>query len=257
MLARDWPFLDSYRKEVEACLQGDCRGVEEAIGELKTSQALSLLSPHLLDTSQAPQPFALIPFCAYQGDLEFFGKENSNSSLPVCSQFKPRVLLDKLCYTLNMKGLTSKPRAQHGLQIMIDPVHTTPGLQLEGSSTEVEKTKLARKVDNTGSTKQAEVYAPTLASFRARGGGMFALSALKVMGGTNAFLHKMIQLKSAACKAMIMRNVIQKRAEEACWCLPWSLSPALASPPPTFCSPASMACYTRLAEQAVLHRPLC
>ena len=46
ILARDWPYLDSFAEEVDACLDVDCTRVATIVQELGTSHFLGLVLIH-------------------------------------------------------------------------------------------------------------------------------------------------------------------------------------------------------------------
>ena len=262
ILRRDWPYLDSYSEEAAACLLGDCGGVEKAIGELGASHAASLFSPHLLDQENTSQPFALIPFCAYQGNMSTFGHNLSNINFAACSSFKPNIIDGKTCFTLKTYGTNTKSGEMGGTLIMLDPVPVTPDLGFLWflKEEEAQKNQLTwMKHVNALSSSKAGVYLSTLERFRERKSGTFALSALKKITGTHRFLTLDDAVKNCSLlnQDVCQRESFLEQMEAVCGCLPWSLSPALTeqeqAPPnstkaATYCTPAAFTCNTNVSK---------
>ena len=63
--------------------------------------------PHLLDSQGRLMPAALIPFCAYRGDLAALGEPVGGLEFPVCNMFQPTILDGQLCYSLNVSSVVS------------------------------------------------------------------------------------------------------------------------------------------------------
>ena len=72
-------------------------------------------------------PSALIPFCAYQTNLEPLGTSIANLSFPVCTAFRPFLLQGQLCYSLDLKNTSMKGDSklkqgiEGGIMVIIDP----------------------------------------------------------------------------------------------------------------------------------------
>ena len=115
------------------------------------------------------------------------------------------------------------------------------------------------KVSEWWERTRAEVYFPTLASSRSNNEGTLALTALKKMSGTERFLSKDDSVKKCSQQSYeeCQTEAFLEEVQEKCGCVPWSLSPALPQPPATFCSPASIPCYTEIAEKDHGCRPSC
>ena len=84
---------------------------------------LSLHPPHLTDTKGLP---ALIPFCAYGGDMKILGEHITSLDFPVCNAFEPKIIEGEHCYALDLKALVSngsletKAGRGNGLLLAID-----------------------------------------------------------------------------------------------------------------------------------------
>ena len=92
--------------------------------------------PHLVNTNGTLNPYALIPFCAYETDMTLLGQKRKDLVFPACSYFEPTVLEKQLCYSLNLSSFkTNKIAKRDGLMIIIDD-----GKIYEELKTEIELT---------------------------------------------------------------------------------------------------------------------
>ena len=46
-------------------------------------------------------PTALIPFCEFGGSISAIGAKIDQLDVPVCNSFRPKILRDQLCYTVD------------------------------------------------------------------------------------------------------------------------------------------------------------
>ena len=44
---------------------------------------------------------ALIPFCEFGGDMSVMGVTMDDFDVPVCNSFRPKIVMDQLCYTVD------------------------------------------------------------------------------------------------------------------------------------------------------------
>ena len=44
---------------------------------------------------------AMIPFCEFGGDMSVMGVKIDQLEVPVCNSFRPKIILDQLCYTVD------------------------------------------------------------------------------------------------------------------------------------------------------------
>ena len=57
---------------------------------------------HILDEEGQLSLTALIPFCAFGGNLSVMGvKYEKINHFPVCNSFRPKILMDQLCYEVD------------------------------------------------------------------------------------------------------------------------------------------------------------
>ena len=234
LLDQDWPYIESYRASVDACLKKeDCKEISDAIGKLTTTQISTLLSPHLIESGEGIPPFSLMPFCAYQGELDILGQNVSHfPSMPVCSQSKPTIVDGTVCHTISPKGLRTKQGGKFGVVIILDSNPVTLNLDLVQNHDAAKKElwKNSWNVVELDSRKEAEVYFPNLNRFRGISQGEFSLTGLKIMTATEKFLDR--RGSSGSCSVSSYDECHQEafieKVTNDCGCTPFSLS--LASP---------------------------
>ena len=153
-------------------------------------------------------PSALIPFCIYQSDNTAFGQTIKGTNMTACSDFKPIVLDGQLCYSLNLaKSGTKKTKSgkSNGLFLVIDP----NSLQMEYK----EKNPF-------------RIFINTLSPHTLGGPGIYALSALKKMTGTQNFLdlpeHKK-DCRVGSTEECLAETLIAE-IKSQCHCVPWQLA---------------------------------
>ena len=228
LLDRDWPYLDSYKQAVDACLQErDCAGISNATKTLTTSHASVLFSPHLLDSEEGLPPFSLIPFCAYQGQLGLLGKNVSHfPMMPICSQSSPTIVNGVMCHTLAPTGLETKQGEEFGAVFMIDSNPVTPDPDLMEEHVSSVNQEITWKSDALASRNEAEVYIPTLSRFKGSAQGDFALTGLKIISATKTFLERIGS--SGGCSLQSFdechEEMFLERLSKECGCTPFSLS---------------------------------
>ena len=230
VIDRDWPYIDSYRDSVDACLQReDCAGISDAIGKLTTAQISGTLSPHLLKSDVGLPPFSLIPFCAYQDQLDILGQNVSHfPSMPVCSHSKPTIVDGTVCHTISPKGLKTKQTEEFGVVIILDSNPVTMDLDFVQNHVPAGKDtwQSSWKLNKLDSRNEAEVYFPNLNRFRGSSQGRFSLTGLKIMTATDKFLDR--RGSSGSCSVRSYDECHQEayidRVTNDCGCTPFSLS---------------------------------
>ena len=56
---------------------------------------------HIQNEDGSTSPTALIPFCKFGGDMSIMGVKMEEVDVPVCNSFRPKIVLDQLCYTVD------------------------------------------------------------------------------------------------------------------------------------------------------------
>ena len=56
---------------------------------------------HIQDERGNRSKTALIPFCEFGGNMSVMGVKIDEFDVPVCNSFRPKVLMDQLCYEVD------------------------------------------------------------------------------------------------------------------------------------------------------------
>ena len=56
---------------------------------------------HIVDVDGNLSPTALIPFCEFGGNMSVMGTKIDPFNVPVCNSFRPKILQEQLCYTVD------------------------------------------------------------------------------------------------------------------------------------------------------------
>ena len=189
-----------------------------------TIATASLHPPHLTVSNGLP---ALIPFCAYQGDMELFGEYIEGLDFPVCNSFKPKILNGELCYALKvdsqMLGLRTRAGRGKGILLAIDK-----GISIEPQAHQPilarKKNLIRTELRTTG--KQARLRILTSHWHADSRPGKYAMKSLKVMAATENFLAMPDDVKE--CQIETQEHCKSRRFVEEvknkCRCIPWQLS---------------------------------
>ena len=189
-------------------------------GENGISTELSLYPVHLIpDKTGNLPPSALVPFCSYQGEDSILGQSMAQlDNLTVCDKFKPTVLEDQLCYSLDVQKMvknSAKSGKANGLFLLLDPNPYQPNVPKGTSQGSKEEQ----------SQKFTKVFIHTLAQYATMGGGSYMMSALKKMTATESFKQLPDHQKKCAvhnreeCQTKKYLVSLHKK----CNCMPWGL----------------------------------
>ena len=169
---------------------------------------MSLHPSHLSDQIGRMLPSALIPFCIYQSDEAAFGQTIKGVNMTACADFQPLILDGQLCYSLKMSRSGTKETKSgisNGLLLLIDPNN----LQIKN-----------REENNF------RMYIHTLSQHTIGGSGVYALTSLKKMTGTQSFLDLPEQKKE--CQVGSTEDCLAEKLiaeiKDHCFCIPWHLT---------------------------------
>ena len=97
---------------------------------------------HIIDKDENLLPSAFIPFCAFGTNISTLGVKIDKFSVPVCNNFKAKILNDQLCYEVDVKEVIDKQVLKKeldiGLTLLID--HNEDRKVNTETSPEVEQT---------------------------------------------------------------------------------------------------------------------
>ena len=212
-------------------------------GSLEDAKDVSFHPPHLVLKNGRLLPKALIPFCSYQGIM--LGKKIKNWDFVTCNKFHPTVLNGQLCYSLNISQVVpsaeSKSGNKNSLLLVLDQPSVLDFVDTEKPMTTIHMNTLVHFSD----------YRP----------GKYAMTALKKMTGTEAFMSMSNSEKK--CQLESFDNCNKERVlaafEKECNCYPWLLADYEVSAEmknfPSFqqdlpiCNPSQQGCVARVAEE--------
>ena len=200
--------------------------------------------PHLADSKGQLFPGALIPFCAYNQEMSILGRNLTQLTLPVCDKFKPVVRYGGICYALDMADLSwqikgeTRPGSDFGIWLVINT---------EMSSTEnffvPKEFGINEKAQKS---KSVTVHLSSLQEFTDVRSGVYGLTSLKKLTGTETFLGLPDEVKEChvgdydTCRN---DNFIEK-VKKKCGCVPWSLADRYKTE--KICSPTALSCVSTI-----------
>ena len=56
---------------------------------------------HFVNDENVLNPTALIPFCEFQNNMSVMGENIDKLDVPVCNSFRPKIIKDQVCYTVD------------------------------------------------------------------------------------------------------------------------------------------------------------
>jgi hypothetical protein len=190
------------------------------------AREVSVHPPHLLDSQGRPTPDALIPFCAYSGNLDSFGEYVDGFDIPVCSKFQQTLLDGQLCYSLNVNSVvstkekTTQPGKKEGIFFVIDT--------LEDEGAFRNKNKDLRRYlhpESSDDRKTLSIHVNTLSRYSTSMPGRHVLTVLKKIVGTDSFLALPDEIKG--CQIEPEDECKRRRTEMQCGCVPWALNSSM------------------------------
>ena len=63
---------------------------------------------HLVDPDGFINPTALVPFCSVSDNFSAMGVKIDQIDVPVCNSFRPKIIRDQLCYTVDLNKIKQK-----------------------------------------------------------------------------------------------------------------------------------------------------
>ena len=194
---------------------------------------VSLDPPHLVDSKGKLTPAALIPFCAYDGDMNITGQYIPGLDFPICNKFKPTILDGQLCYAIDMKDVlkekVTRPGRGFGLMLAIEEKAKKSKVGSHNFVTSLQQGRLYTKIDI--SEFSSSIHLNNLVKYTDSRAGLYKMSVLKKMTGTEGFLGLADATKGCHIEdqAECERRKYVDEVQTSCGCLPWSLAPALNS----------------------------
>ena len=63
---------------------------------------------HITNENHKLYPTALIPFCEFGGNLSVMGVKIDQFDVPFCNSFRPKIIKDQMCYTVDPNEYKNK-----------------------------------------------------------------------------------------------------------------------------------------------------
>ena len=140
----------------------DLKDIEDTLGKVNHPV-------HIMDKHDNPMPSSFIPFCSISGNMSILGQKMSwFPSHPVCTVFKPKMLLGQLCYQLDMNSINGRVRLgkgeRNGLVFFMDynQERMINEVAAESGGDESEKDKNSSLSEVILKNDEATIYVDTL-----------------------------------------------------------------------------------------------
>ena len=92
---------------------------------------------HIIDQDNNLYPTALVPFCEFSGNMSVMGVKINQFDVPVCNSFRPKIIRDQLCYTVDPNGYKHKIDLKGELTISLF-IHYNEDRQVEDTNSSME-----------------------------------------------------------------------------------------------------------------------
>ena len=194
---------------------------------------VSLDPPHLVDSQEQLTPSALIPFCAYDGDMNITGQYVTGLDFPICNKFKPTILNGQLCYQIDMKDIlkekVTRPGRGFGLTLAIEQKARTLEQSSNVFKASLQQGRLYTKIDIPEFS--SSIHLNNLVKYTDSRAGLYKMSVLKKMTGSEGFLGLADVTKGCQIEdqSECERRKYLEEGQRRCGCLPWTLAPAMTS----------------------------
>ena len=187
----------------------------------------SFYPPHMLDSFGNPSPSALVPFCAFESNMNMTGEYIPGINFPVCNKFKPTIQDGQNCHALNINSAKTKRGIENGILIVIDTDQRT-AFEMEDTFERRKQVRgqlrAGRKISmrsETLSISSLERYTDSCLS----GGCSYKMTTLKKMTGTDSFLALSDEKKGCQIEPQerCKNRKLFEETQQRCNCLPWPL----------------------------------
>ena len=112
---------------------------------MKTLQKVTNNPVHIIDQEGELNPTALIPFCEFGGNMSVMGVEIDQFDVPVCTSFRPKIIRDQLCYTVDPNEYKHKIDLKGELSLSLY-IHYNEDRQMEDTNNTVEQSIIVNTI---------------------------------------------------------------------------------------------------------------
>lgn len=158
-----YPFIKSLTTNPNVSL------VDKSLKDEAMVQRISNHPVHVKEDGGTISPSSFIPFCEIAGKMNLLGSKTEQFKEPVCDSFTPRVVVDQLCYEVDiqskLKDLGGKKMGQilkSGVIFLLDYNEDREAIDENGDADEAEDKSLQFKVVGEDHLKSAKIFVDTL-----------------------------------------------------------------------------------------------
>ena len=114
------------------------------------SQKVTNHPVHIRGEDGEISPTALVPFCEFSGNMSVMGVKINQFNVPVCNSFRPKIIRDQLCYTVDPNEYKHKIDLKGELSLSLF-IHYNEDRQME--NTDVSEKFNSIIIDTIGNLK--------------------------------------------------------------------------------------------------------
>ena len=74
---------------------------------------------HIIGEDNELNPTALIPLCEFSGNMSVMGVKIDQFDVPVCNSFRPKIIQDQLCYSVDPNNYKEKINLKGDLSLTL------------------------------------------------------------------------------------------------------------------------------------------
>ena len=175
---------------------------------------------HILDQDGELSPTALIPFCEFGRDMSVMGVKIREFDVPVCNSFRPQIIKDQLCYTVDINDFKDRIDLKGELSLSLF-IHYNLDRQLEEADRSIKHSII---VDSIGSFwgENIETNQLNLEPLKIALEKKYSLNVIKEIAVTDAFLtlEKDVRGCQEESSTVCIARKYKTKLIDKCNCLP-------------------------------------
>ena len=120
---------------------------------------------HLLKSDGKMSKSAFLPFCDFGGNLSVVGVKIEQFEIPVCNIFEAKVLIDQICYEVDLQKLSDKDNIEHELKsgfAFIMDYNEDRQVTFDADVNENDEKGLINQIVKSDDNQQALIYLNTI-----------------------------------------------------------------------------------------------
>ena len=178
---------------------------------------------HIQEKVGQISPTALIPFCEFAGNMSVMGVKIDQFDVPVCNSFRPKIMMDQLCYTVDPNEYKHKIDLNGEISLLLF-IHYNEDRQMEDIDSTEEHTVI---VDTIGKmrSKKSDIYYLITEPLELSLDMEISLNVIKEIRVTESFLT--LNKDAKGCQEESFNECTTTKYKEniinQCQCLPFQL----------------------------------